>query len=112
MTRSEIITMMDSVGIYYDKDHPDHIEREKIDTLTPPFMEFEVNERPFFADNITYFTTLAAVIRIYSDVPADKAEQTLKTKLTEKEMPFSASKSYAEDWGLWETVFNTSTAKS
>lgn len=112
MTKAEIDSLMDSVGIYYDKDHPDHIEREKIDTLTPPFLEFEVEEQSFFADNIVYFTTLSIEARIYSDVPVDKSEVTLKAELTKKEMPFSVKKNYVEDWGLWETRIITSATKS
>lgn len=112
MTREEINNMMHSVGVYYDKDHPDHIEREKLDTLPPPFMEFAVMEKPFHADNITYATMLSIEITFYSDVDVDSAEEKIKNVLTKNELPYSVGKEYQHDIGLWETTFRTSTIKS
>lgn len=112
MTRKQIYALMDSVGVYYDPDHPDHIEREKLDILTPPFMEFMVEEKPFHADNVTYFTNLSITIILYSDVDVCKAEGKIKTMLNTNELPYSISKEYQDEIGLWETQFKTSTFKS
>ena len=40
MTRQELDAVMAGTGVYFDPDHPDHIERQKVETLPPPFMTY------------------------------------------------------------------------
>lgn len=103
MTREELKQLMDSTGIYYDPDHPDHIERSKIDNLPPPFMEFRVEEVPFSADDMVYFTSLRVIINFYSDLDVDDAEGDIREAI--KDYYFTTSKEYDDEIGLWETTF-------
>ena len=54
MTRNEIREKIEGFGIYFDPDHPDHISRDKIDTLEPPFIEWGTQKRSLRADGIDY----------------------------------------------------------
>ena len=54
MTRNEIREKIEGFGIYFDPDHPDHISRDKIDTLEPPFLEWGTQKRSIRADGIDY----------------------------------------------------------
>lgn len=67
MTREEIREELDKLGLYYDPDHPDHISREKIDTMPPPFMEWGTQERYIRADGVDYLTYQELTVRIYAD---------------------------------------------
>ena len=103
MTREQLNELMESTGVYFDPDHPDHIERSKIADLPPPFMEFYVREEPFAADDIVYYTYLRITIRLYSDVDVDEAETQIREALAG--YFFRSNKQYDEDLGLWETTF-------
>ena len=109
MTREELKTLMDGTGIYYDPDHPDHIERSKIENLPPPFMEFLAEEVPFSADDVIYFTSLRITIRFYSDLDVDEAEESIRTALND--YFFTTNKVYDDELGLWETEFIFTTKK-
>lgn len=109
MTREELKTLMDGTGIYYDPDHPDHIERSKIESLPPPFMEFSAEEVPFAADDVIYYTSLRITIRFYSDLDVDSEEDSIRSALTG--YFFTTNKVYDNELGLWETDFTFTTKK-
>lgn len=103
MTRQALQDLMDGIGIYYDPDHPDHIERSKIEDLPPPFMEFYAEEIPFAADDVVYFTRLRVTIRLYSDLDLDEAEEGIREAIGS--YYFTSTKEYDDELGLWETTF-------
>lgn len=109
MTREQLNALMETTGVYFDPDHPDHVERSKIADLPPPFMEFYVQEVPFGADDIVYYTYLRITIRLYSDVDEDEAEVRVREALDGRF--FRTKKEYNEDFGLWETTFTFSDKK-
>ena len=109
MTREALETLMSGTEIYYDPDHPDHIERSKIDSLPPPFLEFSVEEVPFSADDVIYYSFVRITIRLYSDLDVDEAEESIRTALSG--YFFATNKVYDNDLGLWETEFTFSDKK-
>lgn len=109
MTREELKTLMSGTGIYYDPDHPDHIERSKIDNLPPPFMEFSMTEVPFSADDVVYYSYWRIEIRFYSDLDVDDAEAEIREALSG--YFFTTSQEYDDELGLWETTFSFTSKK-
>ena len=109
MTREALITLMQTTGIYFDPDHPDHIEDKKISSLSPPFLEFVIREEPFAADDVVYYVFNRITIRFYSDLDVDEAEDLVRAAIDN--YFYRVSKVYDEGLGLWETTF-TFTDKS
>lgn len=112
MTRSDIAVELDKLGIYYDPDHPDHISREKLDTLEPPFMEWGTQEDYIRADGINYLTSRRLIVRIYSDTNEDveittPSGRTVDEVLGESFDRFTKQQYYNDDLSLYETNYNT-----
>lgn len=69
MKRTELIALMETVGIPFDEEHPDHITVEKLEdgTVEPPFMEFDVLEENIRADGRIYVRYTRVNVRIFDD---------------------------------------------
>lgn len=102
MTREELDAVMAETGVYFDPDHPDHIERSKISTLLPPFLTYSIQMQTFFAENIPYYQWPALTVRIYTDVDVDPAEAVVRNALQAAGVNTVTRKYYDNDLGLWE----------
>lgn len=105
MTAEEVRSLISSVGFYFDPEHPDFIESSKKEQLTPPFLEYELEDVNFFADGIIYFKRKKLTIRLYTDVYDRDAESTLEAALQEAGIGFSKGKEYFNSIGLWESGY-------
>jgi hypothetical protein len=107
MTAEEVRNLISSTGFYFDPEHPDFIESSKKEQLTPPFLEYELEDVNFFADGIIYFKRKKLTIRLYTDVYDKDAESTLEAALQEAGIGFSKEKQYFNSIGLWESGYQT-----
>ena len=49
MTSEEVKAMCKKMGITFDENHPDHISVEKLKTISPPFMEYDLTDHAIYA---------------------------------------------------------------
>lgn len=98
---------MDSTEIYYDPEHPDYIEAQKLQELPLPFMEWALEEVPFFADNVVYFTRQRLTVRVFWDVMTKSAVQTVTTALMESELGYTSEEEFLPGPGFWQTTLTT-----
>lgn len=110
MTRDEIREKIEGLGIYFDPDHPDHISREKIETLEPPFLEWGTQRRTIRADGVDYVLWEHLIIYLYTDTNEDVETRTgdggqFEQALTEAFDRFKAQKNYDDELGLYITEY-------
>lgn len=105
MTAEEVRNLISSTGFYFDPEHPDFIESSKKEQLTPPFLEYELEDVNFYADGIIYFQRKRLTIRLYTDVYDKDAEATLEAALSDAKIAFSKDKNYFNQIGLWESGY-------
>ena len=110
MTRNEIREKIEGFGIYFDADHPDHISREKIETLEPPFLEWGTQKRSIRADGIDYVLWERLTIYLYTDTNEDVETRTadgrhFEDALAEVFDRFRAKKNYDDELGLYFTEY-------
>lgn len=90
---------MEGTGIYFDPDHPAYVEQAKVGVLPPPFLEFFTEEVPFGADDVVYYVSERAVVRLYDDVENGEADEKVREALFGEFV--RAAKEYDNDLGLW-----------
>ena len=109
MTRDEIRTEIDKLGLYYDPDHPDHISKEIIATLPPPFLEWGTQENYIRADGIDYIISLNLIVRVYTDTNEDTPilvdGRTADDVLRESFERFVKKQYYDDELSLYETEY-------
>lgn len=110
MTRDEIRAKIEGLGIYFDPDHPDHISREKISTLEPPFMEWGTQRRSLRADGTDYALWERLIIYLYDDTNEDTETLTgdgrrFEDALTAAFDRYRAEKKYDDELGLYYTEY-------
>ena len=110
MTREEIAIELDKLGIYYDPDHPDHISREKIDELSPPFMEWGTQDNYIRADGINYLVSKRLIVRIYNEDNEDHVIETPSGATVDEVIEasfdrYSKVQYYNDDMSLYETNY-------
>jgi len=110
MTRNEIREKIEGFGIYFDPDHPDHISRDKIETLEPPFLEWGTQKRSLRADGIDYVLWERLSIYLYTDTNEDVETHTadgrrFEDALAEAFDRFNATKNYDDELGLYFTEY-------
>ena len=105
MTAEEVRNLISSTGFYFDPEHPDFIESSKKEQLTPPFLEYELEDINYFADGIIYFKRKKLTIRLYTDVYDKEAESTLEAALQSAGIGFSKDRNYFNQIGLWESGY-------
>ena len=86
MTSNEVKEMCKKMGVIFDEDHPDHITASKLKTLTPPFMEYILTDKPIHADGKRYIDIKEMEIRIYSDTEVSEAEENVQRVLEEEDL--------------------------
>lgn len=107
MTNEEVKTMCKKMGICFDEDHPDHISSDKLNTLSPPFMEYYLVDHPIHADGIRYIDIKDLTIRVYSDTEVSEAEDKIQGILENEELRWSRSSEYIEGLLLWAIIYKT-----
>lgn len=105
MTKSEVQQMCAEMGVYFDDKHPDHISANKLASLSPPFMEYFLVDKPVYADGIRYLDVKELTIRIYSDTEVSEAETIVQKVLEEKELRWRRSAEYIEELQMWAILY-------
>jgi len=89
------------MGVYFDGNHPDHISANKLSSLSPPFMEYFLTDKPVYADGIRYLDIKELTVRIYSDTEVSGAEDTVQQVLEEEGLRWRRSAEYIEELQMW-----------
>ena len=110
MTRTEIREILGGLGIYFDPEHPDHISREKIETLEAPFMEWGTETQAFFADNCDYYNWERLTIYLYTDENEDAEVLASDGRLFEDALreafgQVKIEKNYNDELNLYQTRY-------
>lgn len=107
MTDLELKTLMDSTGLYYDPEHPDYIEEQKLAELPLAFMEWDLEEVSFFADGECYFTRRRLLVRVFWDSQTKSAVRIVTAALKAARLGFTTEKEFLPELGFWQTTFTT-----
>lgn len=105
MTRSEVMAMMQRTGVLFDEDHPDHITAEKFLSITPPFMEYVLEDIPVIADAVRYLDIKRLRINLYSDTEETSAEGDIEQALDHEELRWRKEKEFIEEVLMWNIVY-------
>lgn len=105
MTSQEVKEMCRKMGIIFDEEHPDHITADKMQSLTPPFMEYVLTDKPVHADGKRYLDIKELTLRIYSDTEASEAEKDIQNVLESEDLRWRRSCEYIEELLLWAIIY-------
>lgn len=105
MTSEEVKVMCREMGVMFDENHPDHITADKLQNITPPFMEYILTDHPIYADGERYIEIKDLTIRIYSDTEVSEAEEAVQRVLTEKDIRWQRSAEYIEELSLFAIIY-------
>lgn len=105
MTSEEVKAMCKRMGVPFDENHPDHITADKLQNLSPPFIEYILEDHPVYADGIRYICIKDLTIRIYSDTEVSEAEETVQGVLEEAELRWKRSVEYIEELLLFAIIY-------
>jgi hypothetical protein len=95
MTEAEVKTMCKKMGVYFDEEHPDHINASN--TIVPPFMEYFLVDMPVNADSRRYLDIKEMTIRIYSDTEVSESEKRIQEVLEEEDLRWKRSCEFIEE---------------
>ena len=107
MTMEEITPIFDVIGYTYDHEHPEYVEDAKLSELALPFVELELEDLTFSADDLIYHTWQQLTVRLYTDT-ALRSEAELKVHRALIAAGFAAKKAkpaFLPELQLWETDF-------
>lgn len=107
MTSEDVKEMCKRMGVFFDETHPDHIAVEKLKAISPPFMEYILEDHPIHADGIRYIDIKDLTIRIYSDTEVSEAEDGVKHILEEEDIRWKRSTEYIDELSLWAIIYKT-----
>lgn len=103
MTRAEVKSMIDEVGIPAAYHHFDESTGQQ-----PPFICFLYpGDNDMKADNINYVGINQLAIELYTDEPDFDLEDAVKAVLTDHGLAFARNQEYIDSEKMWMTVFNT-----
>ena len=105
MTKDEVKMMCREMGIVFDEAHPDHITASKLKSLSPPFMEYILIDKPVHADGIRYLDITELDIRIYSDTEVSSSEDKVQEILEKNELRWKRSSEYIDELLLWLIIY-------
>lgn len=107
MTTDDVKAMCGRMGLYFDEDHPDHISRNKLRSLPPPFMEFTVTDVPWPADGLSDYLDIKELnIWIYSDTDVCPKETQVAAVLDEYDLRYRRTATYMEEVQMWAINYN------
>lgn len=105
MTNEEVKEMCRQMCVVFDEDHPDHITASKLKTLSPPFMEYILVDKPVYADGIRYLDIKELTIRIYSDTEVSEVEGNVQAVLEKEDLRWKRSCEYIDELLLWAIIY-------
>lgn len=105
MTSEEVKSMCREMGVMLDENHPDHITADKLQNITPPFMEYILTDHPIYADGERYIEIKDLTIRIYSDTEVSEAETTVQSVLAGKDIRWQRSTEYIDELLLFAIIY-------
>ena len=105
MTSEEVKSMCREMGVMFDENHPDHITADKMQNITPPFMEYVLTDHPIYADGERYIEIKDLTLRIYSDTEVSEAEEAVQIVLAGKDIRWQRSAEYIEELLLFAIIY-------
>lgn len=106
MAREDIISMIDTMGLYYDTDHPDHISEDAINSIAPPFLEADIIQHVIPADGENYIDDIFDVtLRIYSEATSVSEESTVTSVLSEEDLRWRRDCKFNDYMQLFEISY-------
>ncbi len=105
MTKEEVKKMCKRMKIIFDEEHPDHITESKLKTISSPFMEYILTDKPVYADGERYLDIKELTIRIYSDTEVSEAEEDVQKVLEEEDLRWKRSSEYIDELLLWAIIY-------
>ena len=107
MTRKEIATIINSVGVptaYYQFD-VETIQREGI---KPPFICFYFDRSDdLYADNSNYEKIAVLIIELYTDAKDFILESTIENTLNQNEITYTKNETFIDDEKMFMTVYES-----
>lgn len=108
MTPTEVRTMVTSMGLVYDNDHPDHITRSKLQTLSPPFAEYILEDHPVWADGRRYISDIYDMtLRIYSEYETAEIEAVVQAVFEDYDLRWKREVQYIDELRLFAIIYTT-----
>lgn len=105
MTREEVKAMCRRMELLFDEKHPDHISTELLQTVEPPFMEYVLTDKAFYADGVRYLDIKELEIIIYSDTETCEAEERVQAVLDSEELRWKVSREFVEESLMWSIIY-------
>lgn len=106
MTLEEIKAVFDVVGYPYDPDHPGFVSREKLAELPVPFVEFEIADQTFGADDVVYYNWPRLSVRLYTDTASRlSGESTVERALTAAGLFWRKEPEFLPELELWLATY-------
>ena len=107
MTKEDVKEMCGRMGLYFDPEHPDHISRNKLQSLPPPFMEYTIIPVPWPADGLSDYLGIQELnIWIYSDTDVCTREADVTAVLDERDIRYRRTATYMEEVQMWAINYN------
>lgn len=107
MTRKEIATIINSVGIptaYYQFDE----ETVKRENIKPPFICFYYDRSSdLYADNSNYEKIRVLIIELYSDAKDFILETTIENTLNQNEITYTKNEAFIDDEKMFITTYES-----
>lgn len=108
MTPTEVRRMVTNMGLVYDNDHPDHITRSKLQTLSPPFAEYILEDHPIWADGRRYISDIYDMtLRIYSEYETAEVEETVQAVFASYDLRWKREVQYIDELRLFAIIYTT-----
>lgn len=100
--------MVTSMGLVYDNDHPDHITRSKLQTLSPPFAEYILEDHPVWADGRRYISDIYDMtLRIYSEYETAEIEAVVQAVFEDYDLRWKREVQYIDELRLFAIIYTT-----
>lgn len=91
----------------------DHITVEDGDEITPPYIVLtETQSDPFFADNTTYYLTVANAINLYTAEYDVAIMQSIEEFLNVRKIPFTRNTEWLDEIAEWLTIYGVNLGPS
>ena len=105
MTREQVKTMVTEMGVVFDHDHPDHINRNKLQTLAPPFVEYFLEDHVIWADGRRYISFYDMTLRIYSEAETSMVETDVQSVLESYDIRWKREVQYIQEMYLFAIIY-------
>jgi len=107
VTREQIASMIESIGVPYAFDH--FGEKDGEHPQGPPFICFLYTDRDdFHADGVNYVHIVQLSIELYTDEPDFELEAAVEAALTAAELTFERSEQvFIDSERMYQTTYNT-----